>query len=744
MRFIHLLLLCSVLSGCLSKPAPWNPDWGTAEDEIFEDRRSGEGTPGEVGLPGDLGGELPADVTGEELPLDLLADLAPDTPPDLTSDTPPDLVDLELTADIVDVPDIAEVADIDDDHVDLVSPDLEDVESELPVDLVEEIEPDVCEPDCEDLECGSDGCGGTCGECVEGDFCIAGECHPDYCLEGLEEFGCCLDGVAVWCGEDGLDWADCEDAGCGWEEGQYSCGSVGEDPLGEFPLACCLSDCEGKACGPDGCWGDCGECEDDGNDCTDTSCDSGTCVHQNNDDNECDDEDPDTVTVCLEGDCVCVPQCEGKDCGPDTCGGTCGQCGDFEECQAGQCICLPDCEGKECGDDGCGDSCGSCDPFGGYACISGGCACAQAPVIGKAVFNKEKSNGDYQFCYGAAKSANGGYLLVGRAYESTLDDEIAIWRHQPDGSHTYGESGTGPWDEGRAVVPSGAGTYMLGGSSSKPGGPTKRDCRLAKLHESNHTLAWDKHFGGSLMEECYDLETLPNGNGFVMVGYSESFTNGGKDLWLVHADTGGVQSGAYHYGSTADDGGRGVVVADDGYAIAGWTKGSGSSEAWLVKMTPFGAVSWEVILGPGAAYDLVQTEDGGYLVVGEGTGEGADGKDAWAWRTDSDGEPLWDTLLLGGAGENSLYAVTAHPDGGYVAAGKMSTGAAGSSDGLLVRFSDTGVKHWASAYGASKMDELNTIWIEDPGHIVFAGTREGDNYQQENMWLVKLGLECGN
>ncbi|MBI2896301.1 MAG: hypothetical protein HYY06_22275 [Deltaproteobacteria bacterium] len=36
---------------------------------------------------------------------------------------------------------------------------------------------DECEPDCEDLECGDDGCGGSCGDCGEGSGCIEGACE---------------------------------------------------------------------------------------------------------------------------------------------------------------------------------------------------------------------------------------------------------------------------------------------------------------------------------------------------------------------------------------------------------------------------------------------------------------------------------------------------------------------------------------------------------------------------------------
>ena len=58
----------------------------------------------------------------------------------------------------------------------------------------------------------------------------------------------------------------------------------------------------------------------------------------------------------------CNPSCDNKECGPDGCGGTCSPgCGGGETCNdvSGQCsdVCNPACSGRECGPDGCGGSC---------------------------------------------------------------------------------------------------------------------------------------------------------------------------------------------------------------------------------------------------------------------------------------------------------------------------------------------------------------------------------------------------
>jgi len=95
------------------------------------------------------------------------------------------------------------------------------------------------------------------------------------------------------------------------------------------------------------------------------------------------DGSPDDLETDEEVEVECVPFCNGLECGPDGCGGSCGACpGPQDECIAGQCICQPACGGKECGDDGCGGSCGSCPA--GTSCESGTCrpTCWTGPCPG--------------------------------------------------------------------------------------------------------------------------------------------------------------------------------------------------------------------------------------------------------------------------------------------------------------------------------------------------------------------------
>jgi MYXO-CTERM domain-containing protein len=126
-----------------------------------------------------------------------------------------------------------------------------------------------CEPKCGEKVCGPDGCGGSCGDCGEGDACLKGECVESSC-GGLAYEGCCaVDDVLWWCENAEPKKLSCEGKGpCGWNvaDGYYNCATDGEsDPSGLHPMECppgigCQPDCVDRTCGNDGCNGSCGTC----------------------------------------------------------------------------------------------------------------------------------------------------------------------------------------------------------------------------------------------------------------------------------------------------------------------------------------------------------------------------------------------------------------------------------------------------------------------------------------------------
>jgi hypothetical protein len=104
--------------------------------------------------------------------------------------------------------------------------------------------------------------------------------------------------------------------------------------------------------------------------------------------------------------CACNPQCLGKSCGPDGCGGYCSQYGECPvgmKCLDDQTCCQPQCDRlrRDCGDDGCGGVCGSC-PRGMYCDEQPGVCIGEDEIV---------KNNEHRYGGGSVAGAFFGGLL---------------------------------------------------------------------------------------------------------------------------------------------------------------------------------------------------------------------------------------------------------------------------------------------------------------------------------------------
>jgi peptidoglycan/xylan/chitin deacetylase (PgdA/CDA1 family) len=134
----------------------------------------------------------------------------------------------------------------------------------------------------------------------------------------------------------------------------------------------------------------------------------------------------------------CVPQCSGKVCGGNGCGGSCGTCATGKTCNAsGQCTgtCTPSCSGKVCGNNGCGGSCGTCAT--GKTCTSAGQCQTTAPACA-GVTRWDPNKPWYEYTTGERHTGSNNRLYSCK--------NVAYCIYDPTGSigGTYGWTDMGP------------------------------------------------------------------------------------------------------------------------------------------------------------------------------------------------------------------------------------------------------------------------------------------------------------
>jgi hypothetical protein len=148
-------------------------------------------------------------------------------------------------------------------------------------------------------------------------------------------------------------------------------------------------------------------------------------------------------------------------------------------------------------------------------------------------------------------------------------------------------------------------------------------------------------------------------------------------------------------GGSYDDVARSIIQSSDGgYVVAGWTWsfGVGYSDIYVVKLDSGGNVQWTKTIGGSsddAAYSIIQSSDGGYVVAGRTSSFGAGGWDMYVVKLDSSGNVQW-TKTIGGSDFDAAYSIIQSSDGGYVVAGGTLSFGAGSADIYVVKMDANG------------------------------------------------------
>ncbi len=170
-------------------------------------------------------------------------------------------------------------------------------------------------------------------------------------------------------------------------------------------------------------------------------------------------------------------------------------------------------------------------------------------------------------------------------------------------------------------------------------GHGREDAYVIKIDKDGKRV-WHNAFGFNQDETANQIISTDDG-GFILVGSSDSDYKNQKNVYVVKLRADGTKEWQSLYGSRENDEGLGIALANDGYVIAGYTKGTKNydSDVYLLKINKQGSVIWEKRYGSSKddRANAIIKVNGGYAITGYSTSIANYSKNVYLLRVDENG-----------------------------------------------------------------------------------------------------------
>ena len=409
---------------------------------------------------------------------------------------------------------------------------------------------------------------------------------------------------------------------------------------------------------------------------------------------------------------VCIPSCNGKQCGDDGCGGSCGVCGDNAVCNMGRCECksgFANCNDKW--DDGCEKAYEKghiwSKRFGGSN-------------WDESLFVSVDSSGNV-YITGWFKSPTidfGGGLLINAGGECAAGfpcSDVFLAKFDSNGNHLWSKrfGGTGE-DRGQSISIDSSGNVFITGYFGSPeidfgGGQLTYadsfDIFLAKFDNNGNHL-WSKGFGGKLNDKGFSASADRSGNVYITGRFnSPTIDFGGGPIVTnmdIHIFIAKYDGEGNHLWSKGFAGG--IYSFDNGLSLSV----DSSSNVYMT------------------GYSDIPTIDfgGDPLELGGNN-------DVFLVKFDSSGNHLWSKVFGGSFDDGGDSIFIDNSDKVYITGrfnsytidfgGGALTNTSEDGDIFLAIFDSDGNHLWSKSFGGSKYDWGSSVSVDSSGNIYVTG-----------------------
>jgi hypothetical protein len=283
-------------------------------------------------------------------------------------------------------------------------------------------------------------------------------------------------------------------------------------------------------------------------------------------------------------------------------------------------------------------NCVQVDPNGGY--VIGGSKLVSSDTLEYAYIIKTDDNGDtvWTYLFGGSWGTyvnyitctpDSGYIFTGRRYNPGRFMDVFVHKIDVNGDSVWARFyGGDDYDQGNCVEPTAESGFVIVGLTWSFG-HGMYDYYMIRINNDGDTL-WTRTFGGSSSDKGYCVKQTADG-GFILCGDSNSFIE--FAILAVKTDSlGEIEwQQVFHTGTQGDHCRSVQQTSDGGYIFGGFSTVQYHSDDYrFIRTDANGDSIWIKAVGDirsDRAYCVLQTSDGGYILAGETTTDGADGGD---------------------------------------------------------------------------------------------------------------------
>ena len=288
--------------------------------------------------------------------------------------------------------------------------------------------------------------------------------------------------------------------------------------------------------------------------------------------------------------------------------------------------------------------------------------------------------------------------------------------------------------------------FIISGSTESYGSGGS-DIWLIKT-DANGLIEWNICFGSAGNENGHQVRELNDG-GFILVGSKDFFGDGNNDIWMIKTNSLGDSLWTRKFGGAQFEEGIDLLVNNDGgFLILGNTEsyGNGGQDIWIIKTDSDGNEDWNNIYGNGSndrAQSIIKTYDDGYMIryIVQSFGEGNTA--IGLLRISSSGEQIW-TKTIGGSNGipgNNFQSIS---DDEYIMVCSLFDNGENAYNVYLTKINDSGDIIWDKIYGENENDYgMSVLKTKDSGYAIIGSTNNFGNGNKNfsDLWLIKTNQE---